>query len=245
MFALKKNFLKKIRENPFIEFSFFILVSNISIYWLSPGTRPRYVYMLYPFIIIILTYFYMQYAPIDRKKFRFFQLLSGLLIALLPILFFSLPFIPQLEVVPNVVLISIISGILAVLLFTLFVKIPQQRLFFVILGAILFRFVFNFTIFPIRATTSKAQIRKNVAYDIVEITRNEPLYMFGESSRFSNAVTFYITRERGKVLTRKDTMNTYDFFIAKKGVLKNKQYKVFYTYTDKKNREFVLIKFTN
>lgn len=240
IFALKKNFLKKIRENRFVEFSCFMFMSNILIYWISPGTRSRYVYMLFPFIIMILTYFYGQYAFIDHKKLRIFHTITGTFIAILAITFFSLPVIPELKEVRNLLLLSIISGVLGVVVFILFVIMKRNRLLLFILSIILLRVVFNFTILPIRATDSKHQIQKNIAYKIVEIVQNEPLYIF-KKSRFSNTAAFYVERERGKILTRKESLNNNDFFIVDKSLLKNGHYKVFYKFYSE-NTEFLLIK---
>jgi hypothetical protein len=189
---------------------------------------------------MIPTYFYVQYAFIDNRKLRLFHTLAGIFIVILTITFFSLPVIPALQEVRNLLLLSIISGVLGVVVFILFVIMKRNRLLLFILSIILLRVVFNFTILPIRATDSKHQIQKNIAYKIVEIVQNEPLYIF-KKSHFSNIAAFYVERTRGKILTRKDAMNTNDFFIADKSLLKNEHYKVFYKYY-LKNTELLLIK---
>ncbi len=240
MFAVKKNFLQKIRQNPLIEFSGVMLISNILVYWISPGTRTRYVYMLFPFMIMILTYFYLHDASTDRNRLRIFHGVAGILIALSVITCFSLPVIPDLDIVQHVSLLSIISGVAGVLVLIFFTIMKQHRLLFFLLAIILVRIVFNFTILPARATHGKNQMKKHVAYKIVDICQDEPLYILNET-RFSNTVAFYIERERGKVLTKKKTMTSNDFFLVDQRVLKNERYTVLYRFQIQ-NTEFLLIK---
>jgi 4-amino-4-deoxy-L-arabinose transferase-like glycosyltransferase len=47
-----------VRQNEFLQFSLLFIVANIWIYWISPGTRQRYLYMFLPFIMVLLAAFY-------------------------------------------------------------------------------------------------------------------------------------------------------------------------------------------
>jgi len=56
--ALSRRGRRVVRETPFLQFCLLALLANVWIYWLSPGTRPRYVYMLYPLMIMPLVWAY-------------------------------------------------------------------------------------------------------------------------------------------------------------------------------------------
>lgn len=78
IFVLPFNKLKAvIRDNALLRFSLLFILSNIWIYWLSPGTRQRYLYMFLPFLTWLLAAFYAQ-----RERKLSPTLLIGLILGL-------------------------------------------------------------------------------------------------------------------------------------------------------------------
>jgi 4-amino-4-deoxy-L-arabinose transferase-like glycosyltransferase len=71
VFTLRKGFFRTLNGNPLMKFSFLMLVIHYPVYWLPPGGRQRYIIMLYPFIIQILTYFYLLFISEERNKKEF------------------------------------------------------------------------------------------------------------------------------------------------------------------------------
>ena len=53
LFAIRKDFGKLIRQNELVQFSMIMILVNFPVYWLSPGAKQRYIYALFPFIIIV------------------------------------------------------------------------------------------------------------------------------------------------------------------------------------------------
>jgi 4-amino-4-deoxy-L-arabinose transferase-like glycosyltransferase len=53
-----RNMYALIKGNAFLQFAFLFIVFNIWIYWISPGTRQRYLYMFLPFVSVILAAFF-------------------------------------------------------------------------------------------------------------------------------------------------------------------------------------------
>ncbi len=85
LFCFHKDFIPGIRKNPFLLFISVVFVANIWVYWLSPETRPRYLFMLYPILFIISAHAYYTYREeLSRinKAFEFILLASGILICL-------------------------------------------------------------------------------------------------------------------------------------------------------------------
>jgi 4-amino-4-deoxy-L-arabinose transferase-like glycosyltransferase len=59
LFLLPFSRIKKIvRENAFLQYAFLFLIANIWIYWISPGTRQRYLYMFLPYVMTLLAAFF-------------------------------------------------------------------------------------------------------------------------------------------------------------------------------------------
>ena len=248
IFACRKDFLKQIESSRFIEFSFLILLSNVIVYWISPGTRSRYIYMLYPFITIILTYFYLWPTSSRENRLKAFQILVRAIVILVTALCCSLPFISQLKPVGNLTLVAVLLSIVCVALCIVSIKKLKSALLVLVFAMIIIRFVFNLTILPLRAIDSEPQTDKENAFKISEITSNNPLYIY-RKSRFGLTTVFYIAKERKEVLCRKYEPTTDDFFLADKKILENQSYEIFYSFQFRsdyyEDAEIVLIKFTN
>ena len=242
LFAWQKNFLTEIRRNKYIEFCFFILAGNVVVYWLSPGTKQRYTYMLYPLIISILTYFYLRFSDSQIRRMKALHMIFYIALILLIVICISLPFIPQLQVVPHIVVISAISVLLGFALLVVFMKKRHIRLLVVIFSLILMRFVFDFTVLQIRAMNSEQKVAKDGAERITAIVKNEPLYLYKDSS-CSRTMVFYIVREQKAILSRNHVKNSSDFFLTEGKYINNEPHKIFYQFTDKNNRHCMLIKF--
>jgi len=242
LFAVRKGFIAELRRQPLVLFSLILFISNIAIYWISPGTRSRYVYMLYPLLVIVLTFGYTSFSKsIDHLRFRWFHGIIFGLIILSGLTCLALPFVPQLASISGVVPLSIAATLAVVLVLIVHLKNPTFALLNLVLLFVILRFVFAGVILPYRAQNGSAAQDKADAYQIAEITKSEPLFLF-ENSRCSLTTVFYLERERTEVLRRTTTMNDQYYYLANRSLLDDKMYQVFYTFAYG-DQEFVLIKF--
>lgn len=60
LLLLKKENRQKLREQPFLQFCILYFVVNIWLYWISPGSRNRYLYGFAPFFLTPLAFLYVQ-----------------------------------------------------------------------------------------------------------------------------------------------------------------------------------------
>ncbi|HYG37783.1 MAG TPA: glycosyltransferase family 39 protein [Cytophagales bacterium] len=239
IFTIKKNWFKDIKRNKLIEFCFYIFLSNSLIYWSSPGSRARYVYMLYPLLILILLYFYLMNDSEKRKKA--FDVICKVVIACCILLCLALSFIPHFKGLANIPLISIISTLIVSVIFFLSVKNRSFNLLYIILTLVVMRFVFDFTVLPSRAKMEEqAQIEKEDALRIAGIIGNSSVYMYG--APLSHTSVFYLEREIEKVVGLRGRKNLTDYFIVLDSQLLNEKYKVYYKFTSAR-QERLLIKF--
>lgn len=243
LFLFRKDITIVLKQNPLIIFCFFLFVSNILVYWISPGTRSRYVYMLYPLPVMILVYAYSTFQKQENSLLHIiFTRSVTVLISIALLACIALPLIPQLQKAGQMIWISAAFVPVCAVLLWFHLKKPDYSLLQVILLAILLRLVFDFTVLPYRATHTSAYQDKLNAQAIYEIVKDTPLYLL-DNSRFSLSTVFYLERAREKVLEQKYRQNTQDYFLADEVLLENQRYQIFYQFSYQ-NRDFFLIKFT-
>jgi 4-amino-4-deoxy-L-arabinose transferase-like glycosyltransferase len=240
LFCFRKDSIKKIRENKLIEFCFYIFITNVLVYWISPGTRARYVYMLYPLLTLILLYFY--FINDNVKKELVFQWIIKVLLFLLLIGVLTLPFIPQFKNLPGIYLITILAFTLSAIVVGYYFKKNQYLILALCLCLVFMRFVFNFTVLPSRSMKDQqAQIEKEDAHKIAAIVKDEALYMY-QGIPLSHTSVYYIERALQKVLGFNSDKKSTGFFIADEGQLQSEAYKAYYEFYSAKSKK-ILIKF--
>ncbi|MEO0333503.1 MAG: hypothetical protein AAF223_17770 [Bacteroidota bacterium] len=153
----------------------------------------------------------------------------------------ALPFIPESANLPGVLTVAGLAIVAIVLLLIVHLKQPRWTLLNVILIVVILRFVFAGTVIPYRAQSGSATQDKADAYQIAQITENEPLFLL-EDSRCSLTTVFYLERERTEVLRRNTEINSQYYYLANRSLLSDQMYEVFYTFAYG-DQEFALIKF--
>jgi len=244
LFLFQKDFISKIRKNKFIEFSFFIFIVNVLVYWISPGTRDRYIYMLYPFPIIILVYFYYEYYKSSKTWIkRVFNFLNGIFVIALPIASIVILFIEDLQFIVELYYYGIISFFLGVYLLLKYFKSDQfYRLLIIVLSFIVIRFLFNVTVLEYRNTYGDSRKQHNTAYEILEKVGDEPVYLY-QSTDCSHITIFYLEKEQERVIPRKAQLEKGLYFIANEYFgLQERRHQVIYEFDDWKGKRTRLIK---
>ena len=243
VYIFRKKFIRTIKENRLIETFMLLFLVNILLYWFSPGTRQRYIYMLFPLIISVITYFYVKFRYNDKIKDLIVDYCMGITIAFLILISFSLPIIPLLNQFRGMILLSIISLLILGRLLYIFLRNKHLRLISFILAMIILRFIYNFTVLPYRTHDSRAQVLKDTALQIHKLTNGFPLYIYKKSNCPNNYV-YYLERERQKILVRKSKLTENEYYIVNAGYKILKPHKIIYDFTDGKGNTSYLIKIT-
>lgn len=239
---LRKDVFKKIRENSFMTFCVLILLANILVYWISPGTRSRYLYMLYPLAVMAFTFVYTSYPTLKDKRHLWLARIVMTLNLLALVASLSLPWIPPLAEVKGIALVSIFSATALAGLLWLSVRRRFNAVLLLVLLAVIIRFIFGATVLPLRASQSSEAVDKADAARIVEIVGDEPLYMYA-GQNISRTTVFYLEAARAEVLPYRDAVDTQSFYLAKKALLEGKTYRLYHTFSYDE-QAFGLIKFT-
>jgi len=88
-YLFRKDVLVQLRSNTLVLFSTIFILANIWLYWISPGTRNPYLYPFFPFLFIVLAFFYQKFSTIRTE--RLYQLAVGLAIIRLVYTAFVMP----------------------------------------------------------------------------------------------------------------------------------------------------------
>ncbi len=200
-FLIQKQIWKRIKQNDFLTFSLLMMAVNLLPYWLSPGTRMRYLYMLLPFAIFLFVALWDQLAPLAKQwQIKTSHSLMGLLVYLLPIGMLALPFIPDLSVLNYLIPLSIMAFLVLAAAAYVFYKRPALRLAVLLFSLAIGRLVFDVTVLPQRAINSGAQSNKALAAAIYEEVGDAPITIVNDEKILSYTTTYYFNQLRGKVL---------------------------------------------
>ncbi len=245
VFMFRKDLWEMLKQNRLILFCVWIFLSNIIVYWVSPGTRSRYVYMLYPFPVMVLTYVYFYVSgtlarPMGIRKV-FLVRTTTVLIVLAVLACFALPWITPLQQTGNSLWLALVFVPLLGMLLWFHLRQPVYSLLQLILLATLLRLVFDFTVLPHRAVHTGTYQDKQDAQQISETIQDNNVYLW-QDTRFSLSTVFYLERATGKVLSRRYERNPQDYYLTDQRLLSSEDYQVFYTFSDQ-NGDFLLIKF--
>lgn len=192
---------RAIMGQPFLRYNALLFLAILPVYWLSPATIPRYLFMMIPLGLTVVISLYAQYQPAGTRPTRWLDntLLSLLVICALGVL--SLPFIELTRVVPGAMAWSL--GLFAVLGLGayLFWRLADYRLLVLGYYLLVLRLGFDIFIFPARMQTSPEVAYRTAAIRVGRETKGRPLVMYPYGGPLDNVEAFYIARERGQTLT--------------------------------------------
>lgn len=175
---------------------FLILITNILVYWLSPGTRQRYIYMLYPLIIILLVDLYYRLLDISGQTPEWFRKTLNALAALIVLAMLAVPFLPQLAFLPNHLLASLLGLGLIGLSWYFLMKRQKQPLLFMVAIMVTLRLFSNLTVITFRGTPSNEVMPEVTAgTEIGKMSRGQEVFILGESD-IPLRIAYYAYRER-------------------------------------------------
>lgn len=238
VFLWKKSVRSSIWKNEFLRMITLILIVNIPIYWLSPGYYPRYLFMLYPILFIILAQAYIISIDVKSKKiihaiFIGFGIILALSSLVLP--FISLGF--DFSLVKGLTL-----SVLSLLGISALVHLKVHKFVGLVLILVTFRLAFSWIGIPAKLNGNRDLEYKTEAQSIGEKTKGERLKAL-KSSSLNHSTIFYIERERKEILVHTAGIWPGAFHIASKQLVKKHNFQKLDSMTIKfENRELYLVK---
>lgn len=198
-FLFRKSSLKHIRNSKFLRLVTIVLIANIIIYWVSPGTRSRYLYMFFPLFAILFMGLVYQIRN-SKRVVDIWTLSQNAVFLILILLTGYLLFDERTREQSNIIIVVSLGITTFLILVFLHHKKKEYRFFLFIISIIVARLIFSFSVLPVRAETGMKAESKQHAYKILEVVQKESLYLYKES-QISRTSIFYLERELGKVVS--------------------------------------------
>jgi len=205
IFAFRQKSWQAFRQNDFLTFCGVIFLANVLIYWLTPAERLRYVYMLFPFLIYALVWFWQQ-PNNDRRAQKALQWISGLFIHVLPLAALAILWVPDLQPIRGLGWISGLFFVLFLSLAVLFWRKPDYPMAQLILAIALSRWLFALTVLPQRNLDGGALRDRARAEQIHQLVGDAPLHTEGEDKVIAYTSIAYLDRLRSDYVSRNDSL---------------------------------------
>ena len=226
IFALRKDFWDQLRSHRLIRFSFWVTGANIALYWLSPKTGSRYLYMLYPFILIVLLYAF-QNTSARSWRHAAFKGIGLVILGLFFVASMTYPFVLTDHVPKGAMTVSlVVASVMPVLIYG-FLKLKQWRLLMIMIGFLLIRVVFDFSVHQIRTEASPMQEDKLRGIQLAEIAKGNSIFIY-QDTRISFTSAFYATRESQSIIQRTDEVAKEGLYLVREDLLGVRARDVYY-----------------
>jgi len=210
LLLIRPDFIKKIKENDLINYSFWCFIANVSVYWVSPEVFPRYVLMLVPLIFAVFTYFLQFEIKLPTWRLKIANSLLYFIALILPVGVYVVFFVDETDVVNHLVLKTVFISILMAVTIWLIFKYRQYFYYFIVIDILLLRIFFDAVIMPSRAVYSHTTQVKNESIALAR--KYEPLHVYKDTRLFFNNL-FYITNEKDQLIDKQSVLLPQHFYV--------------------------------
>jgi 4-amino-4-deoxy-L-arabinose transferase-like glycosyltransferase len=247
---IRKDFIAVIKNNEFIFFNAAVFIFNFLIYWLSPDTFARYIFMLLPLLFTTGSYFYLEKTPTSgwQRKLMDYCMFGSMILATLAIT--VLPIFSMTKNMPMVYPKVIFLFLAMTCLIWLSLKNWSNLIFLFVIAILVIRVGFNWFVIEQRGYFD----RKSVLYSsrIKAITGDNPVFIYGkyfdaEKSPIGpkNGISYNITRQKRDIVRYSEKRDSSVFYLALKKTLDTIPHRTYYVFlnTRKDTDSLVLFKF--
>lgn len=246
LYFLNRQARQYLWNTPFLKFCAVLFAANIAVYWISPGTMPRYLFPLLGVLFIPLVA-----AALNDAGSRVATILRWtffILLALMVILQAAMPFTEATRNVPFALLVAVLVSVTLMFLMVKYYRHPARQLSFLILALIVSRIGFNWFILPSRMV-NLVPLEK-AALEVVSIAGNQPLLLYRlvvspePNAVLHNAFTYVIEANRGETLQLvREAAVPGAFYLVSDEELAGRNYTEYYRFVSEDVRTIYLVKF--
>jgi 4-amino-4-deoxy-L-arabinose transferase-like glycosyltransferase len=198
---LNKKFIQSLKANRFAWFNFILFMINIPVYWSSVQVYARYLLMFVP-LFTCFSYYLMKKEQEDNSwRYKSFYTLLGILMVLLPIAFSIMPFIPEVNFLDNIWLLSLGFGLLLIVPALFYFYDKKRYMYWIIITLLISRIAFNFIILPSRHHQNITSTARQNILKLVDKYQNRRWYVYG-NEYIREPASFYITQKLGYIVHR-------------------------------------------
>jgi 4-amino-4-deoxy-L-arabinose transferase-like glycosyltransferase len=221
VFTFRRGFMAEVLSTPVLKFSLLVSVSNYLVYLISPGANQRYIYALYPFLLLVLCQAYFTYGETDRMKEKALSAVVFSSLFMLALASATGPFLKITSVVPHIAFVSAFFLVTASATAVVLSKRKNAVLLIVLFTVIVFRLAFDMVYLPIEASRSQSAESRRNSETMAAMTATHELFLYRNKKLFDLDYIFYIESRRGRILRRMQPLRTGDYFIAEENLHKD------------------------
>jgi 4-amino-4-deoxy-L-arabinose transferase-like glycosyltransferase len=250
-FLLIKPMREKVWNDPMLRFISVLFLANILVYWISPGTRSRYVYMLYPMAVILCSWLFLEAS----KRFDWIEkTLWGLnlfIVCLSLLAVATLPWTASRLGINAFPVITVILSACALLLigYLTLIRHFSTQMWGLIALLIFARFQFDLFALPARAAQGEHLQFRIHGQRIAQLTKGHKLWLYkydtvGDEASLKFGHGFYIEWNRQDVLESIDEKNCDNIFLTQDFEVKDNQFELLYEFNQREDH-WLLVRFTD
>lgn len=207
---LRKDIWRIIQANRYIHYVSVCFLANIIVYWISPGTYPRYILMLIPLIFTVLIYLYSK----EKEGWRLLLLRRLYQVVIIAVPFIALTVV-GLDEVPQIdgwkwKVSLLLVGLLG--LSVIYFKDRPYRPFFIVMLVLILRIGFDWFVMPIRQAEDFGTIAKQHAIKIGEKYKDKKLGIY-KNGKLDHTASFYIATQREAITYRNSDTSDEDLYL--------------------------------
>lgn len=247
-FVFRRGIGSEVKRAPFLLFCAIVLIANAAVYWLSPGSRSRYIYMLFPLMAILLAH---AWLSMDRPADPRHRIVRAMLTGLLLLAGGAALILPWTDRIPDLApyrWIVAATGMAWIVLGGWSLRAGRPVMIALLASVILARIAFDLVVLPLRASTGDIPREKETALEVARIAGSRPLHLYGIDGEggISFTTVFYLERERMRVLDKSapGEEGGGDLYIAHRSAIEGRSFETLHSWTWKEI-PFSLIRFTD
>lgn len=246
LLLIDKRVRQVIFKDKLIIFSSLIFISNIIIYWISADMRPRYLFMLFPLLYIVLI---KAYNVSSDSRTLLIKIVDVIIIVLAFAGTFSLLIYLFWAETKDMTGVWVIIGTLFIISASsafIALKMPGNRLLMLIIVMLSVRIAFNTFNLPARYNSYPDAGYRQGEVVAGQLVKGKPTYILGDSP-FNHDASFYISLESGQIITRtREISDNEAYYITDEKNLVNfadklNDYEVLHEFTIKLNETRLLL----
>lgn len=245
---VRPGWRRTIWEQPFLRFNALLFAALLPVFWLSPATIPRYLFVLTPLGFTVAVYFYEHFGAERRAPQR---LLDGLLLtalALVSLGVWAVPFLAPTAALPAVAAKTALVALALAGCTLAFWCLPAQRLAWLGLFLLCARVGFDWFVLPARLKTRDETGFRAAALRVAAIAGRAPVYKLADT-HLDNDEAFYITRGTGHIVYASTSPRLARppapgaFYLAEDRHLVGRRYRQYYEFVIDQGIRLHLVKF--
>jgi len=228
IYFIRRDIKSLISGNPFIRYCLYLFFFNILIYWLSPDTFGRYLFvhatLLFP-VLIYLHNIHGQEKTWQYNVVRHAFIGIAILVVVSPVFYLVFEITRELELSYLKIGMLIFSS---AILFYLFIKLKSRRVIIMFTLLLVARIGFNWFIIPSREKTIDTTICRDEAIAAGRGTRGTTLKLYRRTPMVTH-LQYYITRERMQPLEwTYDLTDTTSYYVIYEPGFEGPEYVKYY-----------------